>query len=149
MQTINETQRVQPVPVRLTNSVPPQTSYLGPGLVIKGEISGNEDLRLDCNLEGRVSIGGFRLTVGTGALIAAEIVAREAVISGEVIGNISAMDRIEINKNASVVGNLRTGKIMVEEGAYFKGSVQIDSKNKPIGTDLDSLLSGAKNSEHK
>jgi cytoskeletal protein CcmA (bactofilin family) len=62
--------------------------------VIKGEISGNEDLRLDCNLEGRVSIGGFRLTVGTGALIAAEIVAREAVISGEVIGDISAMDRI-------------------------------------------------------
>jgi cytoskeletal protein CcmA (bactofilin family) len=48
-----------------------------------------------------------------------------------------------------VVGNLRTGKIMVEEGAYFKGSVQIDSKSKPIGKDLDSLLSGAKNSEHK
>jgi len=116
-------------------------------LKIIGEISGDEDLRLDCKVEGLVSIGGFRLTVGPSAHVTAEIVAREAVISGEVTGDISAWDRIEIKNNASVVGNLSTGKIMVEEGAYFKGSVQIDSKSRQIGTDLDSLLSGAKKAE--
>src|SRR3984893_6790993 len=62
-------------------------SYLGPGLHIKGEISGNEDLKLDSKVEGLVSIGGFRLTVGPSAHLTADIVAREAVISGAVVGD--------------------------------------------------------------
>jgi len=98
-------------------------------------------------VEGLISIGGFRLTVGPGAHVEAEIVAREAVISGEVTGDVRAWDRIEIKKNASVVGDISTGKIMIEEGAYFKGSVEIDSNGKQIGTDLNSLLSGAKTAE--
>jgi cytoskeletal protein CcmA (bactofilin family) len=146
MQTNNEAQRMPQTPLRAPTPIPQSTSYLGPGLQIKGEISGNEDLRLDCKVEGIVSIGGFRVTVGPDARVDGGIIAREAIISGEITGDISAVDRIEIKKNASVVGDLCTGKIMVEEGAYFKGSVQIDSKVKQIGTDLDSLLSGAKKS---
>jgi cytoskeletal protein CcmA (bactofilin family) len=122
-------------------------SYLGPGLQIKGEITGHEDLKLDSKVEGLVSIGGFRLTVGPGAHMVANIVAREAAISGEVNGDISACDRIEIKKSASIVGNLTTGKIMIEEGAYFKGYVEIGSNDTPIGTDLDTLLRGAKKAE--
>ena len=147
MQTNNEAQRGSTTPLRVPIPVPQQTSYLGPGLQITGEISGNEDLKVDSKVEGLVSIGGFRLTVGPSAHVAAEIIAREAVIAGEVVGDVRASDRIEIKKNASVVGDLTTGKIMVEEGAYFKGSVQIDSKSKPIGTDLDSLLGGARQLE--
>jgi len=120
------------------------TSYLGAGLKIKGEISGNEDLKLDGLVEGLVSIGGFRLTVGPGAHLNANIVAREAVISGQVNGDISACDRIEIKKSASVVGDITTGKILIEEGAYFQGGVEIGGNNAPIGTDLDTLLNGAK-----
>ena len=146
MQTTPEAQRMQPVPARTPNFTSPQASYLGPLLSIKGEISGNEDLRLDCKVDGMVSIGGFRLTIGPEARITADIIARETVISGEVLGDVSSMDRIEIKKNASVVGDLKTGKIMVEEGAYFKGSVEIESGGKPIGTDLDTLLGGAKKS---
>ena len=63
---------------------------------------------------------------------------------GEVNGNIKACDRIEITKSASIVGDLRTGKIIIEEGAYFKGGVEVDSHNTQIGTDLDTLLRGAK-----
>ena len=125
------------------------TSYLGPGLRINGEITGNEDLKLDSKVEGLVSIGGFRLTVGPSAHLNADIVAREAVISGEVNGNISACDRIEIMKSASIVGDLSTGKITIEEGAYFKGGVDIDSSNTQIGTDLDTLLRGAKKAEER
>jgi cytoskeletal protein CcmA (bactofilin family) len=120
------------------------SSYLGPGLQIKGEISGNEDLKLDSRVEGLVSIGGFRLTVGPSAHLNADIVAREAVISGEVNGDISAADRIEIMKSASIVGDITTGKIVIEEGAYFKGGVEVGSNAAQIGTDLDSLLKGAK-----
>jgi cytoskeletal protein CcmA (bactofilin family) len=66
-----------------------------------------------------------------------------------VIGDVRASDRIEIKKNASVVGDLTTAKIMIEEGSYFKGTVEIDSKGPQIGTDLNSLLSGAKKPEEE
>jgi cytoskeletal protein CcmA (bactofilin family) len=147
MQTPNNAQRGPAAPTSVPGANIRTPSYLGPALQIKGEISGDEDLRLDCKVEGMVSIGGFRLTVGPSARVEAEIVAREAVISGEVLGDVRASDRIEIKKNASVVGDICTGKIMIEEGAYFKGTVEIDSKGQQIGTDLNSLLSGAKASE--
>jgi len=126
------------------SSIGRTSSYLGPGLEIKGEITGNEDLKLDSNVDGLVSIGGFRLTVGPGAHLKADIVAREATISGEVTGDISACDRIEIMKSATIVGDLTTGRLVIEEGAYFKGGVEIDSHSTRIGTDLDTLLKGAK-----
>lgn len=120
------------------------TSYFGPGLQIKGEISGNEDLKLDGKVEGAVSIGGFRLTVGPSAHLSGDIVAREALISGEVKGDIRAVDRIEILKSASIVGNLSTARIVIEEGAYFNGDVEIGANQTQIGTDLDSLLNSRK-----
>ena len=124
-------------------------SYLGPDLQIKGEIIGNEDLRLDSKVEGLISIGGFRLTVGPNAQVVGDIVAREALISGNVTGDISACDRIEIKKSASIVGDLSTSKIMIEEGAYFKGGIEIGSNTTQIGADLDTLLGGAKNAKEK
>ena|ERR1035441_1910584 len=149
MQPQNDAQRGPSAPSSAPNSNVRTPSYLGPSLSIKGEITGDEDLRLDSQVEGLVSIGGFRLTVGAGARVAAEIVAREAIISGEVIGDVRASDRIEIKKNASVVGDLCTARIMIEEGSYFKGTVEIDSQGPQIGTDLNSLLSGAKKPEEK
>src|ERR1700676_4307448 len=125
MQTNKDEQRGPSSIPSAPNSIGRTGSYLGTGLKIKGEITGNEDLRLDSKVEGLVSIGGFRLTLGPSAHLKANIVAREAVISGEVTGDISACDRIEIMKSASIVGDLSTGKIMIEEGAYFKGGVEI------------------------
>jgi cytoskeletal protein CcmA (bactofilin family) len=74
----------------------------------------------------------------------ADIVAREAMISGQVNGNIRAYDRIEITKNASIVGDVNTARIVIEEGAYFNGDVEIGGSQKQIGTDLDSLLNSGK-----
>jgi cytoskeletal protein CcmA (bactofilin family) len=120
------------------------TAYLGPGLKITGEISGNEDLWLDCKIEGSVSIGGFRLTIGQKSEIEGEVVAREVVVSGKVTGNISARDRLEVKKGSTVVGDLSTARILIEDGAYLKGSVEIDRSNTRVGTDLDTLLGKAK-----
>ena len=143
MQTNREPQRNKFADSSAPSAIGHTTSYLGPGFEIKGEITGHEDLKLDSKLDGSVSIGGFRLTLGPSAHLNADIIAREATISGEVNGNVSACDRIEIVKTASVVGDLTTGKLSIEEGAYFKGGIEIDSHGTQIGTDLDSLLKGA------
>jgi len=120
------------------------TGYLGAGLQIKGEITGNEDLRLDCKLEGTISLGGFRLTVGSSSHVDGDITAREVIVSGEVKGNINARDRLEIKKGSSVAGDLSTARIIIEEGAYFSGAVEIDRSNTQVGADLDTLLGNAK-----
>src|ERR1700722_16941208 len=96
MHNDKDAQRESSLPPGVSSAIGGTTSYLGSGLQIKGEITGNEDLRLDSTVEGLISIGGFRLTVGSSAHLVGDIVAREAVISGEVTGDISAYDRIEI-----------------------------------------------------
>jgi cytoskeletal protein CcmA (bactofilin family) len=149
MQTNKDTQPGPPVFPRDPSSMGNSTSYLGPSMQVKGEISGNEDLKLDGKVEGSVSLGGFRLTVGPSAHLKADIVAREAMISGEVNGNIRAYDRIEITKNASIVGDVNTARIVIEEGAYFNGDVEIGGNQKQIGTDLDSLLHSGKHAEKR
>ena len=104
------------------------TARLGASLNVKGEISGNEDLVIDGTVEGLVQLDDRKLTVGDSAKVTADIVAREVVVYGNVKGNLRARDRIEIKKDGSVVGDLTTARIMIEDGAYFKGSIEIERK---------------------
>jgi len=111
------------------------TARLGASLHIKGEISGNEDLHIDGSVEGLVQLEDRKLTVGATAKLTADVVAREVVVYGSVKGNLRARDRIEIKKDGSVIGDLTTARIMIEDGAYFKGSIEIDrtaSKNDDL-----------------
>jgi cytoskeletal protein CcmA (bactofilin family) len=102
------------------------TARLGPSLHVKGEISGNEDLVIDGSVEGLLQLDERKLTVGATAKVTADIIAREVVVYGNVKGNLRAKDRIEIKKDGSVNGDLTTARIMIEDGAYFKGSIEID-----------------------
>jgi cytoskeletal protein CcmA (bactofilin family) len=102
------------------------TARLGASLHIKGEITGNEDLVIDGSVEGLVQLEDRKLTVGASARVTADIIAREVCVYGNVKGNLRARDRIEIKKDGSVVGDLTTQRIMIEDGAYFKGSIEID-----------------------
>ena len=105
---------------------------LGPSLQVKGEISGDEDLLIEGSVEGSVELGGRKLTIGTTAKINADIVAAEVVVNGKLKGNIHAKNRIEIKKEGSVIGDLTTAQIMIQDGAYFKGSIEIErSGEKP------------------
>jgi len=99
---------------------------LGASLHVKGEISGNEDLLIDGSVEGLIQLDDRKLTVGATAKVTADIIAREVVVFGTVKGNLRAKDRIEIKKDGSVNGDLTTARIMIEDGAYFKGSIEID-----------------------
>ncbi|HEX8837787.1 MAG TPA: polymer-forming cytoskeletal protein [Candidatus Acidoferrum sp.] len=111
------------------------TARLGSSLYVKGEISGNEDLLIDGSVEGLVQLDERKLTVGATAKVTADIIAREVVVYGTVKGNLRAKDRIEIKKDGSVNGDLTTARIMIEDGAYFKGSIEIDkAEQKESGT---------------
>ena len=105
---------------------PRHGSLLGASLRIKGEISGTEDLLVDGSIDGLIQMEGHKLTVGPSAEIVADILAGEIVVSGAVKGNLHAQERIEIKEQGSVVGELTTSRIMIEDGGYFKGSIEID-----------------------
>ncbi len=99
---------------------------LGSRLHVKGEISGNEDLYIDGTVEGAVQLGEGKLMVGATANVTADIIAREVVVCGKVRGNVHAKGKIEIKRDGSVIGDLTTAQIIIEDGAYFKGSIEID-----------------------
>jgi len=110
---------------------------VGASLHIKGEISGNEDLQVDGSIEGSIQLEERKLTVGASGRVTADVVAREVVVYGSSKGNLCAGDRIEIKKDGSVVGDPTTAQIIIEDGAHFKGSIEIDRKASDIGPDLD------------
>jgi len=101
-------------------------SQLGGSIHIKGEIVSEDDMRIDGAFEGLLQLENSKLTIGPGAKVRADIIAREVVVYGTVKGNIHAKDRIEIKKDGSVIGDLTTSRIMIEDGAYFKGDIGID-----------------------
>ena len=106
------------------------TARLGASLHVKGEISGNEDLLIDGTVEGLIQLDERKLTVGATSKVTADVIAREVVVYGNVKGNVRAKDRIEIKKDGSVIGDLTTSRIMIEDGAYFKGSIEIDKTSE-------------------
>src|SRR6202048_4813725 len=106
------------------------SARLGSSLHVKGEISGSEDLLIDGSVEGLIQLDERKLTVGATAKVTADIIAREVVVYGTVKGNLRAKDRIEIKKDGSVNGDLTTARIMIEDGAYFKGSIEIDKSGE-------------------
>lgn len=99
---------------------------LGATIEIKGQISGDEDLQVDGKVTGPIQLGGQKLTVGRTGQLNSEISAREVVVYGKVTGNLRARDRVEIKKDGSVIGDITTARISVEDGAYFKGRIEID-----------------------
>ena len=118
------------------------TGWLGASLRVKGEISGTEDLLIDGSVEGQIQLEDRRLTVGKTAKLAADINARDVIVYGYVKGNVHAKGRIEIKKDGYVVGNLTTAQIMIEEGADFKGTIEID-RSVPKETDKNTSARAA------
>jgi cytoskeletal protein CcmA (bactofilin family) len=105
---------------------------LGSTITIKGEISSDEDLEIDGKVEGPISLRGHRLTVGRNAQLKTEITAREVIVYGNVSGNLHARDRVEIKKDGQVIGDITTSRISIEDGAYFKGRIEIDRAQSSI-----------------
>ena len=98
---------------------------IGKSLIIKGELSGSESLYIDGKVEGAINLSGNRVTVGRNGQVAANISAREVVVLGKVRGNIQASDRVDIRSEGSLTGDVIAQRISIEDGAYFKGGIDI------------------------
>ena len=100
-------------------------AVLGKSVIVKGQIFSREDLTIDGEVEGTVELQEHRLTVGPNGRVPASIKAREIVVLGTIHGNVETTDKIDIRKDAKLVGDIKTARIVIEDGAYFKGNIDI------------------------
>ena len=100
-------------------------AVIGKSVMIKGQIFSREDLTIDGEIDGSVELQEHRLTVGPNGKLQAGVKAREVVVLGTIHGNVEASDKIDIRKDARLVGDIKTARIVIEDGAYFKGSIEI------------------------
>lgn len=103
---------------------------IGASIVIKGEVTGNEALFVEGNVEGTINIPGHRVTVGRNSTVKADITAREVVIMGTVKGNIHCADLLDIRSESHLTGQIVTQRIRIDDGAVLRGSVEIERSEK-------------------
>ena len=111
-----------PPPVRVE---PNGRAVIGPSLVMKAQITGVEDLYIDGQVDGAIDLTGHNLTVGAKGRVKANVVARNIFVEGNLEGNVQASEKVEIRKTGSLRGDLTTAGVTIEDGAYFKGSIDI------------------------
>jgi cytoskeletal protein CcmA (bactofilin family) len=102
-----------------------EQATIGKSLVVKGEVSGSESLFIDGKVEGSINLPGNRVTVGRNGQVAANVMAREIVVLGKVRGNCQATDRVDIRAEGSLTGDVIAARISIEDGAFFKGGIDI------------------------
>ena len=102
-----------------------EQATIGKSLVVKGEVSGSESLYIDGKVEGSINLPGNRVTVGRNGQVAANVMAREIVVLGKVRGNCQATDRVDIRSEGSLTGDVIAARISIEDGAFFKGGIDI------------------------
>src|SRR5260221_14276016 len=102
-----------------------EQATIGKSLVIKGEVTGSESLYIDGRVEGAINLPGNRVTVGRNGQVQANINAKEVVVLGKVKGNVTASDRVDIRNEGSLGGDVICQRISIEDGAWFKGSIDI------------------------
>jgi cytoskeletal protein CcmA (bactofilin family) len=119
---------VRPVPTpAVTPEEPKQatrTGVIGPSMTVKGEVHSREELYIDGEVQGSIELQ-HRLTIGPNGKIRASVKAREVVVHGTIQGNVQAAEKIILREKASLVGDIKTAGIVIEDGAYFKGSIDI------------------------
>jgi cytoskeletal protein CcmA (bactofilin family) len=120
-----------------------EPATIGRAVTIKGEIFSDEDLYIEGALEGKIELSAHKLTVGAnGSVKTGEIKAGAVVILGTVQGDVDAQEKVEIRKNATLTGNIKAARIVIEDGAYFKGGVDIvrpPAANKTAGSEKTSV----------
>ena len=104
---------------------------IGPSLVIKGEVSASEPLYIDGQVEGTITIMENCLTIGRNGSVTANITAKELVVMGKLSGNVNVTERVDIRGEGSLTGDVVAQRLSIEDGAFFKGSVELKKSEKP------------------
>ena len=105
-----------------------QVANIGKSLHVKGELSGSEDLTIDGKVEGKITLNGHNVIVGQNGNVTAEIQAKSVVVNGQVKGNIVADEKVEVAATGNMLGDVRSPRIVLADGARFKGSIDMDMK---------------------
>src|SRR6267378_1130450 len=125
-----------------TSTTTSDQATIGKSLVIKGEVTGSESLYIDGRVEGSINLSGNRVTVGRNGVVSANINAREIVVLGKVRGNLTASDRVDIRSDGSLTGDVVAARISIEDGAFFKGGIDIrKAGQKPNGEEVKTSVS--------
>jgi cytoskeletal protein CcmA (bactofilin family) len=112
---------------------------IGKSLQVKGELRGSEDLVIEGRVEGKIALTGFSVTIGQAGKVAAEIQAKTVVVGGLVEGDITADERVEVASTGTVMGNIRSPRVVLNDGARFKGSIDMESKSAPRAAVAETL----------
>jgi cytoskeletal protein CcmA (bactofilin family) len=108
-----------------------EQATIGRSLVIKGEVTGSEPLYVDGRIEGTINLTDNRVTIGRNGTVSANINAKEVVVMGKLSGNVTVSDRVDIRAEGSVTGDVVAHRLSIEDGAFFKGSVDLRKSDKP------------------
>ena len=105
--------------------------HIGQSVYIKGELSGNEDLTIEGKVDGKITLKDHHLTIGANGRIMAEVHAKSVLVVGEVVGNVIADDKVEVASNGSMKGDIIAPRVVLADGARFKGTVDMERKGAP------------------
>jgi cytoskeletal protein CcmA (bactofilin family) len=143
---VNPVKEVAPAPpspqerkmeVAMQDSTPGTVAHIGKSVTIKGEMSGNEDLYIDGQVEGMVELREHNLTIGPNGRVQANVNAKQVVLHGSLKGNVRASDRVDIRKTGSLIGDVVAARVMIEDGASIKGSVDIQKPAEGAGRPVE------------
>ncbi len=119
-----------------TDAFRADVAHIGKSVVVKGELSGSEDLYLDGEVEGSIELKGHSLIIGPNGRVHANVHARDIVVHGKVDGNLRGTERVELKKSAILTGDIVTQRVVIEDGAFFKGAVDVQKEAaSPEGKD--------------
>jgi cytoskeletal protein CcmA (bactofilin family) len=110
------------------------TVNIGKSVVIKGELSGSEDLTIEGQVDGKIELRQNVLTIGPNGKIKAQVFAKSVIILGEVTGNVTASEKVDIRDNGSVDGDIAAPRVAIAEGAHFRGSIDMQRTGAGAGT---------------
>jgi len=108
-----------------------EVAHIGKSVIVKGELSGSEDLYVDGEVEGSIELRSNSLVIGPNGRVRANVHARDVIIHGKVDGNVRGTERVELKKSAILNGDINTQRIVIEDGAFFKGAIDIQKVEKP------------------
>src|SRR4051812_7677366 len=123
-------------PFKQSEKFPADVAHIGKSVIVKGELSGSEDLFLDGEVEGNIDLQDHNLTIGPHGRVRANVKAKDVVIHGKVDGNIYGTDRVELKRSAVLAGDISTQRIVIEDDAYFKGAIDIKKEGKPASSSV-------------
>src|SRR6202047_1456765 len=123
-----------PRPATAATTTTADQATIGKSLVIKGEVTGSESLYIDGRVEGSINLSGNRVTVGRNGVGSGNINAREIIVLGKGRGNLTASDRVDIRSDGSLTGDVVAARISIEDGAFFKGGIDIRQAGGAVGS---------------